>query len=108
MDLKSLVKLEFIFHQPPSKKELLGINDNLIKLQIYSRPERFIIGLFLQTSEEVSTPTVNKSNKNDGGENRTETAWTEKQKDIRSFFTAKCKPVDLDVEQSAVIEKDSE
>ena len=41
-------------------------------------------------------------------ENKTEIKWTEKQKDIGNFLTTKCKLVDLHVEESAVIEIDSE
>ena len=51
---------------------------------------------------------MNKSKKKDNGENKTEAKWTEEQNDIRSFFTAKCKPVDLQVEESAAIEIQSE
>ena len=64
-------------------------------------PGSFINDLFLQTSEELSTPTVNKSKKKNGGENKSEKIkWTGKQKDIDNFFTAKCKLVDLHVEES--------
>ena len=75
-------------------KELVGICDNLMRPKIYC-PASFINGLFLQTSEELSTPTVNKSKKKNGGENKSEKIkWTEKQKDIVNFFTAKCKLVE--------------
>lgn len=50
-------------------KELVGIYDNL-KPQIYPLSKSFIIGWSLQTSEEVSSPTVNKSKKNGGEEKK--------------------------------------
>ena len=67
-----------------------------------------LICSLLQTSEKVSTPTLNKSKKKDVRENKADMKWTEKQKDIWKFFTVKCKPVDLHVEEFAVIEIDSE
>ena len=62
---------EVRIYLPPTKKnnELVGIYNNLIQPQIYPRPESFMIGSFLQTSTEVSTPlTANKSKKKDAGE----------------------------------------
>ena len=49
--------------------ELVGIYNKLIQPQIYPRPESFMIGLFLETLAEVSTPlTANKAKKKDAGE----------------------------------------
>ena len=36
----------------------------------------FNIGSFLQMSEEVPTPTINKSKKKEGGKNKTKNKWT--------------------------------
>ena len=66
-----------------------------------------MIGSFLQTSTEVSTPlTASKSKKKDAGK-KMERNKTDNQKDITNFFSAKSKP-DLYLEETTVIEIDSE
>ena len=67
-----------------------------------------MIGSFLQTSTEVSTPlTASKSKRKDAGEKKLEKIRIDNQKDIRNFFSAKSKP-DLHLEETTVIERDSE
>ena len=67
-----------------------------------------MIGSFLQTSTEVSTPlTASKSKRKDAGEKKLEKIRIDNQKDIRNFFSAKSKP-DLHLKETTVIEIDSE
>ena len=67
-----------------------------------------MIGAFLQTSTEVSTPlTANKSKKKDDGEKKMDKNRIDNQKDIRNFFNARNKP-DLHLEETTVIEMQSE
>ena len=102
--LEILCEVTIYLPPTPQNKELVRICDNLMRPKIYFGPASFINRSFLQTSEEVITPTVNKSKKKDGGENKSEKIkWTEKQKDIDNFFNAKCKLVDLHAEESVVI-----
>ena len=80
--------------------ELVGIYNNLIQPQIHPRPESFMIGSFLQTSTEVSTPlTSNKPKK----KSTLEKNRIYNQKDIRIFFSARSQP-DLHLEETTVIE----
>ena len=78
----------------PRKNELVGIYNNLIQPQIYSRPERFMIASFLQTSIEVSTPlTAKTSKKKNAGEKRLEKNRIDNQNDIRNFLVLKANQI---------------
>ena len=67
-----------------------------------------MIGLFLQTSTEVSTPlTAKKSKKKDAGEKKTREKQDRQSERHSDFFRAKSKP-DLHLEETTVIEIDSE
>ena len=59
------IPCEVWIYLPPTPKsnELVGIYNNLIQPQIYPRPESFMIGSFLLTSTEVSTPLTAKKSK---------------------------------------------
>ena len=104
------VPCEVGIYLPPAQKsnEFVGIYNNLIQQQIYSRPESFMIGSFLQTSTKVSMPlTAKKSKRKYAGEKKLEKNRINNQKDNRNFFSAKIKP-DLHLEETTRIERDSE
>ena len=78
----------------PRKNELVGIYNNLIQPQIYSRPERFMIASFLQTSIEVSTPlTAKASKKKNAGEKRRKKNRIDNQNDIRNLLVLKANQI---------------
>ena len=91
----------------PKNNEPVEIYNNLIQLQIYPRPESFMIGSFLLTSTEVYTPlTANKSKKKEAGEKKLGKNRIDNQKN-RHFFSAKSEP-DLHLRETTAIEISSE
>ena len=78
----------------PRKNKLVGIYNNLIQPQIYSRPESLMIASFLQMSIEVSTPlTAKKPKKKNAGEQRLEKNRIDNQNDIRNILVLKANQI---------------